>query len=237
MFGDVTAATRTQPADHGHLSGQTDTSPNPRGAFSGRPRVRHEEQRGQLLTMPFRRGSVEGLWIFDRATHADERGFFHEAFRAAELEEALGEPRAFVQVNHSRSTRGVLRGLHAENWEKLVYVPHGDVFTAVADIRPHSPTFGRVETFRLGEENRLTLFLPAGVAHGYCVLSDSADYTYQVTAYYDGSDTRAVAWDDPDLAVAWPLRDPLLSARDQHNPRLRQLLPECFVAGLVSTPA
>jgi dTDP-4-dehydrorhamnose 3,5-epimerase len=178
--------------------------------------------------MSFRRGSIAGLWIFERATHVDERGFFHEAFRAAELEAALGEPRVFVQVNHSRSLRGVLRGLHAENWDKLVYAPNGEVFTAVADIRPDSATFGCVDTFHLGERNRATLFMPRGVAHGYCVLSDTADYTYQVTAYYDGSDTRAVAWDDPDLAVRWPLRNPSLSPRDQHNPRLRQLLPQCF---------
>jgi dTDP-4-dehydrorhamnose 3,5-epimerase len=82
--------------------------------------------------------------------------------------------------------------------------------------------------FRLGDHNRLTLLLPSGVAHGYCVLSDSADYTYQVTAYYDGSDTHAVAWDDPDLAVPWPVDRPMLSERDQNNPRLRDVLPQCF---------
>lgn len=178
--------------------------------------------------MPFRRGSVEGLWIFYGETYTDPRGFFHESFRSAEIEEALGRRVSFVQSNHSRSVKGVLRGLHAENWEKLVYVASGEVFTAVADIRPESPTFGRVDTFRLGDDNRLTLFLPRRVAHGYCVLSESADYTYQVTAYYDGSDTHAVAWDDPDLAVAWPVRNPILSARDRENLRLRELLPELF---------
>jgi dTDP-4-dehydrorhamnose 3,5-epimerase len=187
--------------------------------------------------MPFRRGSVEGLWIFDRTTHFDERGFFHEAFRASELEEALGEPRTFLQVNHSRSSQGVLRGLHAENWDKLVYVPNGEVFIAVADIRRDSPTFNCVDTFRLDDGNRLTLFLPSGVANGYCVLSDTADYTYQVTAYWDGSDSRAVTWDDPDLAVPWPMREPILSARDQNNPRLRELFPEFFTAELAAAPA
>jgi dTDP-4-dehydrorhamnose 3,5-epimerase len=178
--------------------------------------------------MSFRPGAIDGLWIFDRPTHSDERGFFREAFRATELEEALGQQVRFLQFNHSRSTRGVLRGLHAENWEKLVYVPHGEVFTAVADIRTDSPTFGRVQTFRLGEHSQSTLFLPRGVAHGYCVLSESADYTYQVTSYYDGSDTRAVAWDDPDLRVQWPIEYPLVSPRDQHNPRLRDLFPDRF---------
>jgi dTDP-4-dehydrorhamnose 3,5-epimerase len=122
----------------------------------------------------------------------------------------------------------VLRGLHAENWEKLVYVPSGEVFTAVADIRPWSPTFGQVETFRFSDQHRPTLFLPAGMAHGYCVLSDAADYVYQVTSYYDGSDTRAVAWDDPELAVPWPTLTPILSERDRHNPTLRQLVADVF---------
>jgi dTDP-4-dehydrorhamnose 3,5-epimerase len=179
--------------------------------------------------MACRLGALDGLRIFERNTHADDRGFFHEAFRATELEEALGRTTAFVQLNHSRSRRGVLRGLHAEGWEKLVYVPHGEVFTAIADIRPDSPTFGRVETFSFDDAHRITLFLPRGVAHGYCVLSDEADYMYQVTAYYDGSDTTAVAWDDPDLAVPWPISDPVLSARDQHNPLLRDLFPERFL--------
>jgi dTDP-4-dehydrorhamnose 3,5-epimerase len=179
--------------------------------------------------MACRPGSLDGLWIFERSTHADDRGFFHEAFRATELEEVLRRTISFVQLNHSRSRRGVLRGLHAENWEKLVYVPRGEVFTAVADIRPDSPTFGRVETFFFDDSNRATLFLPRGVAHGYCVLSDEADYIYQASAYYDGSDTTAVAWDDPDLAVPWPIPNPLLSDRDQHNPLLRELFPEHFL--------
>ena len=178
--------------------------------------------------MFFRPGSLEGLLIFEHPTHEDERGFFHEAFRLRDLEEALGHSQTFVQVNHSRSYRGVLRGLHAENWAKLIYVPHGEVFTAVADIRPWSPTFGRVETFAFSDQRRFTVFLPAGLAHGYCVTSGTADYVYQVTNYYDGSDTRAVAWDDPDLSVQWPTRQPLLSERDKNNPRLRQLFPERF---------
>jgi dTDP-4-dehydrorhamnose 3,5-epimerase len=175
-----------------------------------------------------RPGRLDGVVILDRPTIEDERGFFHEAFRLRDLEEFLEGPVTFVQVNHSRSRKEVLRGLHAENWSKLVYVPFGEVLTAVADIRPWSPTFGEVETFRFSDANRPTVYLPAGVAHGYCVISDVADYLYQVTSYYDGSDTSAVAWDDPDLAVPWPTRTPILSARDQCNPRLRELVPERF---------
>jgi dTDP-4-dehydrorhamnose 3,5-epimerase len=175
-----------------------------------------------------RTGSISGLWVFERPTHADQRGFFREAFRMAELEDAVGYPLQFLQTNHSRSSRGVLRGLHAENWEKLIYVPNGEVFTAVADIRPDSPTFRQVDTFWFTERYRPAVFLPRGLAHGYCVLSASADYVYQVTAYYDGTDTRAVAWDDSDLGVKWPLDTPLLSIRDQNNPTLRQLFPDRF---------
>ena len=186
--------------------------------------------------MRVRRGSIADVWIFERPVHADARGFFHEAFRASDLTATIGRDVRFVQVNHSRSARGVLRGLHAENWEKLVYVPSGEVFTAIADIRPGSPTSGRVETFWFSDANRPAVYLPAAVAHGYCVLSEMADYIYQVTAYYDGTDTAAVAWDDPDLAVPWPIRTPILSERDRANPRLRDLLwsPGNFPQGLAS---
>jgi len=185
--------------------------------------------------MPLRRGPLDGLWISERPTHADSRGFFREAFRISELAQVLDSPPTFVQANHSRSNRGVLRGLHAENWEKLVYVPRGEVFVALADIRPWSPTFGRAATFLLGDEHPTTLFVPRGLAHGYFVLSDEADYVYQVTAYYDGSDTHAVAWNDPDLAIAWPSTEPILSERDQHNPSLRDLFPDFLAAAELAT--
>jgi len=176
--------------------------------------------------MTVRPGVLDGLLIIERPTVQDERGFFRESFRMNELDEARGQITRFVQENHSRSRRGTLRGLHAENWEKLVYVPHGEVFTAIADVRPTSKTFGQVETFVLGENSRLKLFLPRGVAHGFCVVSDEADYLYQVTEYWDGSDMAAVAWDDPDLAVPWPIAEPILSVRDQQNPPFRQLFPD-----------
>src|SRR5881397_958284 len=114
--------------------------------------------------MTVRRSLLDGLLIIERPTVEDGRAFFRESFRMNELEEARGQPTGFVQENHSRSRRGALRGLHAENWEKLVYVPRGEVFTAIADIRPTSPTFGRVESFVLGDSNRVKLFLPRGVA-------------------------------------------------------------------------
>ncbi|MCA1646765.1 MAG: dTDP-4-dehydrorhamnose 3,5-epimerase family protein [Chloroflexi bacterium] len=177
-----------------------------------------------------RPGLLTGVWVFERRTFADNRGFFREAFRLDEVEAAVNRPVRFVQMNHSRSSRDTLRGLHAENWDKLVYVAAGSVFTALADVRPDSPTFARTETYGLGAESPLALFIPAGVAHGYCVLSEQADYVYQVTAYYDGSDRRAIAWNDPDLAVAWPVRQPVLSERDMTAPRLRDVFPERFNA-------
>jgi len=179
----------------------------------------------ETITRP---GLLSGVWVFERRTFPDNRGFFREAFRLDEIEKAVGRQLRFVQMNHSRSSRDTLRGLHAENWDKLVYVSAGEVFTALADVRADSPTFGQVETFRFSPESGLTVFIPTGVAHGYCVLSDEADYLYQVTAYYDGSDRRAIAWNDPDLAVPWPVQHPILSERDLQAPRLRDLFPDRF---------
>jgi dTDP-4-dehydrorhamnose 3,5-epimerase len=181
-----------------------------------------------LDTKVLRQGRLSGVWVQEHQTFGDERGFFREAFRLADLEAAVGQRIQFVQMNHSRSLRGALRGLHAEDWEKLIYVAHGEVFVALADIRPESPSFGQAETFTISSERPLGLFIPRGVAHGYCVLSDVADYVYQVTAYYTGSERPAVAWDDPDLAIPWPNRSPILSAADQHNPTLRELFPDRF---------
>ncbi len=175
-----------------------------------------------------RPGLLAGVWVFERRAFADNRGFFREAFRLDEVEAAVKRPLHFVQMNHSRSSRNTLRGLHAENWDKLVYVSAGEVFTALADVRPDFSTFGQVETFRFTPQSPLAVFIPAGVAHGYCVLSEEADYLYQVTAYYDGSDRRAIAWNDPDLAVPWPVHEPILSERDLQAPRLRELFPDRF---------
>ena len=176
--------------------------------------------------MVVRQGSLTGLLIIEHELHIDQRGFFLETVPMDELEAAVGARVNFVQINHSHSQKGVLRGLHSEDWEKLVYVPHGEVMTAVADIRPESPTFGKVQTFRLGAENRCMLFIPRKMAHGWCAISDEADYIYLVTKYYDGSDLQAVAWNDPDLAVPWPVANPTLSERDRNNPSLRQLFPD-----------
>lgn len=173
--------------------------------------------------------SIAGLFILERPTFEDERGFFREIFHLDELEKVLGYELKFVQWNHSKSLPGVLRALHAENWNKLIYPVAGEVFTAVVDIRPESETFAKVETFTFNDENRKALFVPKGLANSICVVgSTPVDYMYLVDSYYDGSDTRAVAWDDPDLNIAWPVKNPILSQRDKNNPRLRELFPEKF---------
>jgi dTDP-4-dehydrorhamnose 3,5-epimerase len=129
-----------------------------------------------------------------------------------------------VQGNHARSEPGVLRGFHAEPWDKLVQVTRGRALAAVADVRPDSPTFGSAETFTLGDgTDRLRLFVSAGLGNAYCVLgAEPADYLYDVTAEWRPDvDKRAVAWDDPTLGVAWPVEDPVVSAEDRDAPTLR----------------
>lgn len=172
--------------------------------------------------------SIPGLLIIERPTVEDERGFFKEIFHLDEVEEALGYQFKPVQANHSQSFKGVLRGLHAENWNKLVYPLTGKVFVAIVDIRLTSETFSKVETFTIDDSNRIALFIPKGLANSFCVIEDTANYLYLVDNYYDGSDTRAITFDDPDLAINWPIENPIISERDKNNPKLRDLFPEKF---------
>lgn len=173
--------------------------------------------------------SIPGLLILERPIFKDERGFFREIFHKNELEAVIGGKFDGVQVNHSRSMPKVLRGLHAEKWNKIISPVTGEAFLAIIDIRPDSETFGKYETFLINDNNRISLFLPVGLANSVCVTSDEpVDYFYVVDAYYDGSDTRAIAWNDPDLNIAWPITDPIISDRDKNNPKLRDLFPEKF---------
>ncbi len=172
---------------------------------------------------------IEGLLKLDRPVFKDERGFFREVFHLDELEEVLGKEFKGIQWNHSNSKAGVLRGLHAENWNKLVYPVTGDVFVALVDIREDSKTFGKVVTFTFNDENRCALYIPQGLANSFYVLGpDEANYLYLVDKYYDGTDTKAVAWNDPDLAIDWPNKNPIISERDKNNPKLRELFPDKF---------
>lgn len=173
--------------------------------------------------------SIEGLLVLERPTHVDERGFVREVFHLNELEQIFGGELKFVQLNHSRSEPKVIRALHAEEWNKLVYPVSGRMFAAVVDIRPESKTFGKVETFIFDDLNRYALFIPKGLANSICVVGDKpVDYLYLVDSYYDGSDQRAIAWDDSDVGIKWPVTDPIISERDRSNPRLRELFPDKF---------
>ena len=159
----------------------------------------------------------------------DERGFFMESFNQKVFDAAVGHPVAFVQDNHSRSSKGVLRGLHFQRAPhaqgKLVRVTAGAVFDVAVDIRRDSPTYGRWVGVELTGENHRQLWIPPGLAHGFLVLSEQADFLYKTTDYYAAHADGAVRWDDPDVAIAWPDvgMSPLLSAKDAAAPLLRDL--------------
>ncbi len=176
--------------------------------------------------MAVRATSISGLFIVEREMLEDRRGFFRETYRASELAEAVGSDVIFRQSNHSRSHPRVLRGFHAEPWSKLVYVVRGLATVAVADTRPDSPTFGRAETFLVGDAPgaRIRVFVAQGLSNAfYC--HTEVDYLNDVTGEYRPDGRGGVRWDDPDLAVDWPDRDPILSAADTALPTLRQLHP------------
>ena len=174
--------------------------------------------------------SIPGLYIIERPTFFDERGFFREIFRLDDLEEVSGIKFNIIQANHARSFPKVIRALHAENWNKLVYPVRGKVFSAVVDIRPDSSMFGKYEIFNFDDNSHKALFIPRGIANSICVVGEEpADYLYLVDSYYDGNDRRAIAWDDPDLKIPWPIKNPVISDRDRNNPKLRELFPDKFV--------
>jgi dTDP-4-dehydrorhamnose 3,5-epimerase len=157
--------------------------------------------------------------ILEPRVFGDERGFFYESFNARAFSEATGLNREFVQDNHSRSQRGVLRGLHYQLQQaqgKLVRVTAGEVYDVAVDIRRSSPTFGRWSGVQLSAENKRQLWLPEGFAHGFLVLSECAELLYKTTDYYAPAHERCIRWDDPSLAIDWPLDSaPQLSAKDQ----------------------
>lgn len=174
--------------------------------------------------------TIDGLYIIERPTFSDDRGFFREVFRLDQLNERLLTKFCPIQWNHSLSKPNVIRALHAENWNKLVYPITGKIFIAIADIRPQSSTFAKVETFNFDTETEhKVLYISRGLANSICVIGDKpVNYMYLVDAYYTGGDTTAIAWNDADLNIAWPIDKPILSQRDMENPTLRQKFPEKF---------
>lgn len=163
-----------------------------------------------------------GLLLLEPKVFRDERGFFTESWNQARFDETLGEPVRFVQDNHARSGRGVLRGLHYQvgpPQAKLVRVVAGRVFDVAVDLRRRSPTFGQWAGYELSADNGLQLWIPAGFAHGYLVLGESADFLYKTTAFHAPALERSLAWDDPRIGIRWPLDGaPTLSAKDAAAP-------------------
>jgi len=172
---------------------------------------------------------IPGVCLLEPRPFGDERGFFFESYHAGRFAE-LGITGAFVQDNHSRSRKGTLRGMHYQlrsPQAKLCRVARGEVLDVVVDIRRGSPAFGRWFSRVLSEENRLQVYIPAGLAHGFLVLSESADFLYKCDSYYDPEDQHRIAWDDPALAIPWPLEGaPILSDMDRQAPPLAAVPPE-----------
>lgn len=169
---------------------------------------------------------LEGPMLLQPAVHGDQRGWFHETYRRDRLAE-LGIEDEFVQDNHSRSRRGVVRGMHFQvgsGQAKLVRCARGSIVDVLVDIRRGSPTFGTWESFELDDERLLQLYCPVGFAHGFCVTSDSADVVYKCSSYYDGDLEYAIAWNDPDVGIEWPGGlELVVSGRDAGAPLLREV--------------
>ena len=168
--------------------------------------------------------AIPGVVIFEPKVFGDARGFFLETYNAARYAEA-GVPGPFVQDNLSRSVKGTLRGLHFQNAPhaqgKLVQCLAGAVWDVAVDIRKGSPTFGKWVGVELSADNRRQFWVPPGFAHGFCVLSESADFAYKCTALYAPASEGSVRWDDPQLGISWPVKQPLLSAKDAAAPLLK----------------
>jgi len=166
--------------------------------------------------------------VLEPRVFEDNRGFFMETYHRGKYEGKILRS-VFVQDNLSHSVRGVLRGLHYQLHRpqaKLLQVIRGAVFDVAVDIRRGSPSFGKWVGYELSEENRRQMYMSEGFAHGFCVLSDLADVVYKCSAFYSPEDERSLLWSDPDLRIQWPVRDPILSLKDNRSPRLRDIALE-----------
>ncbi len=168
---------------------------------------------------------LDGVVLLEPEVHGDARGFMVETYRHDTWAE-LGVDVEFVQHNHSRSSKGTLRGLHFQTepgQAKLVRCPRGKIFDVAVDLRTGSATYGQWEGYELNDEAHRQLFVPAGFGHGFAVLSEEADVAYQLSSTYDPATESGIAWDDPEVGVEWPVEDPLLSERDKQAPRLSEV--------------
>lgn len=176
----------------------------------------------QITVMPT---PLKGLLVIETKSFEDQRGFFMESYSKKDFS-GIGIHDEFVQENHSRSEKGVLRGLHYQNMQapmaKLVRCTLGKVYDVAVDIRATSPTFGQWFGVELSEENKKMLYVPVGFAHGFETVSDAADLQYRQTGYYTPEAEGTILWNDPDLNIPWPIQNPLLSAKDQHGMSLAE---------------
>jgi len=181
------------------------------------------------MKLAVRQTSLPDVLVVEHEVFEDERGFFMEVYRADQFaaHAGLGLPSTFVQLNHSRSMRGVTRGLHFQ-WDppmgKLMRVARGEAFLVAVDIRPDSPTLGRYESIIASERNHLQLWAPACFARGFCVLSDIAEIEYLTTGTYNSGAESGVRWDDPRIGIDWPIREPILSRKDAEAQSLAEWL-------------
>jgi dTDP-4-dehydrorhamnose 3,5-epimerase len=171
---------------------------------------------------------LDGLVLIEPEVHGDERGFLVETFSESEWAE-LGVDTAFVQDNHSRSGAGILRGLHFQTTPgqaKLVRCCRGRIWDVAVDLRRESPTYGQWESHELDDERHRQLFVPVGFGHGFCVLSEVADVHYRLSSRYDPATEAGIVWDDPEVAVEWPISEPRTSERDRAAPTLAEIADE-----------
>jgi dTDP-4-dehydrorhamnose 3,5-epimerase len=176
----------------------------------------------------FERTAIPDVLLISPRVHLDERGWFMESYKASEWT-AFGVQASFIQDNHSRSSYGTIRGLHFQRppkaQAKLVYVVQGAIFDVAVDIRAGSPTYGRWVGATLSAENHQKLYVPVGFAHGFCVMSETAEVLYKVTNDYSPEHEGGILWNDPDIAVAWPVSTPILSKKDCAYPCLKTIEP------------
>jgi dTDP-4-dehydrorhamnose 3,5-epimerase len=172
--------------------------------------------------------AIDGLVLVEPEVHGDERGFLVETYSERSWRE-LGVEARFVQDNHSRSGGGILRGLHFQlrpGQAKLVRCVRGRIWDVAVDLRRDSPTYGRWEGYELDDSAHRQLFVPVGFGHGFCVLSAEADVAYKLSSYFDPETEAGIAWDDPDVAIEWPVDEPGVSERDRSAPRLAEVADE-----------
>jgi dTDP-4-dehydrorhamnose 3,5-epimerase len=169
---------------------------------------------------------IKGVFIIEPDVYEDDRGFFMETFHNERYRKLLGINLDFVQDNISRSSKNVLRGMHFQkNYPqgKIVKASRGEILDVVVDLRKDSPTYGTWESFRLSEKNKLQVWIPPGFAHGFLVMSDSADFEYKCTEYYHPEDELCLMWNDPEVAIDWTINDPILSEKDKKGLSLKDL--------------